>query len=129
MTPPLAFLNVEEMRWRCDLGLPNQRRWLNHRYIGDEHRRTFPSAALIVTQKNFRFSDFRSQIVDCRLPIADCRFSDIKTKPSVLRPEYLNLKSAIFKSEIILELKYLRLTQCEFIRPALLSFDTVAHFQ
>jgi len=65
MTPPLAFLNVEEMHWRCDLGLPNQRRWLNHRYIGDEHRRTFPSAALIVTQlrvEESQISDFISQI-------------------------------------------------------------------
>lgn len=45
MTLPLAFLNVEERHWHGDLGLPNQRRWLNHRNIGDEHRRTFPSAA------------------------------------------------------------------------------------
>jgi hypothetical protein len=33
------------MHWLNDLGLPNQRRWLNHRTLGDEHRRTFPSAA------------------------------------------------------------------------------------
>ena len=33
------------MHWLDDLGLPNQRRWLNHRTLGDEHRRTFPSAA------------------------------------------------------------------------------------
>jgi len=45
MSQPLAFLNDEEMHWRNDLGLPNQRRWLNHRTLGDEHRRTFPSAA------------------------------------------------------------------------------------
>ena len=45
MTQPLAFLNDEEMHWLNDLGLPNQRRWLNHRTLGDEHRRTFPSAA------------------------------------------------------------------------------------
>ena len=45
MTQPLAFLNDEEMHWLGDLGLPNQRRWLNHRTLGDEHRRTFPSAA------------------------------------------------------------------------------------
>jgi hypothetical protein len=45
MTQPPAFLNDEEMHWLNDLGLPNQRRWLNHRNIGDEHRRTFPSAA------------------------------------------------------------------------------------
>jgi hypothetical protein len=44
MTLPLAFLNDEEMHWQSDLGLPNQRRWLNHRTLGDEHRRTFPSA-------------------------------------------------------------------------------------
>ena len=42
---PLAVLNDEEMHWLNDLGLPNQRRWLNHRTLGDEHRRTFPSAA------------------------------------------------------------------------------------
>jgi hypothetical protein len=45
MTQPLAFLNDEEMHWLNDLGLPNQRRWLNHRTLGDDHRRTFPSAA------------------------------------------------------------------------------------
>jgi len=45
MTQPLAVLNDEEMHWLNDLGLPNQRRWLNHRTLGDEHRRTFPSAA------------------------------------------------------------------------------------
>jgi hypothetical protein len=45
MTQPLAILNDEELHWLCDLGLPNQRRWLNHRTLGDEHRRTFPSAA------------------------------------------------------------------------------------
>jgi hypothetical protein len=51
MSPPLAVLNVEEMHWQSDLGLPNQRRWLNHRNIGDEHRRTFPSAGGILTQR------------------------------------------------------------------------------
>ena len=45
LTQPLAVLNDEEMHWLNDLGLPNQRRWLNHRTLGDEHRRTFPSAA------------------------------------------------------------------------------------
>src|ERR1041384_456427 len=45
MSQPLAVLNDEEMHWLNDLGLPNQRRWLNHRTLGDEHRRTFPSAA------------------------------------------------------------------------------------
>ncbi len=45
MTQPLAVLNVEELHWLGDLGLPNQRRWLNHRTLGDEHRRTYPSAA------------------------------------------------------------------------------------
>ena len=45
MPQPLAFLNDEEMHGLNDLGLPNQRRWLNHRTLGDEHRRTFPSAA------------------------------------------------------------------------------------
>src|ERR1044072_1816799 len=45
MPQPLAFLNDEEMHWLNDLGLPNQRRWLNHRTLGDDHRRTFPSAA------------------------------------------------------------------------------------
>src|SRR5215510_14952041 len=45
MSQPLAVLNDEELHWLNDLGLPNQRRWLNHRTLGDEHRRTFPSAA------------------------------------------------------------------------------------
>ena len=45
MPQPLSILNDEELHWLGDLGLPNQRRWLNHRTLGDEHRRTFPSAA------------------------------------------------------------------------------------
>ena len=49
MTQPLAVLNDEEMHWLNDLGLPNQRRWLNHRTLGDEHRRTLPSAGRILT--------------------------------------------------------------------------------
>jgi len=61
MSPPLAALNVEELHWPNDLGLPNQRRWLNHRNIGDGHRRTFPSAAGIVTQI---ISDLRFQNED-----------------------------------------------------------------
>jgi len=31
MSPPLAVLIDEERHWLTDLGLPNQRRWLNHR--------------------------------------------------------------------------------------------------
>ena len=65
MTPPLAFLNVEEMHWRCDLGLPNQRRWLNHRYIGDEHRRTF-SLRRAHSITNDSLEDLRSQISDLK---------------------------------------------------------------
>ena len=65
MSPPLAVLNVEELHWQGDLGLPNQRRWLNHRNIGDEHRRTFPSAGGIVTHPK-GISDFRFQISDGR---------------------------------------------------------------
>jgi hypothetical protein len=38
MSPPLAVLNVEELHWQSDLGLPNQRRWLNHRNIGGRAR-------------------------------------------------------------------------------------------
>ena len=60
MSPPLAVLNVEELHWQSDLGLPNQRRWLNHRNTGDEHRRTFPSAAVDSITDYFRLliSDF-----------------------------------------------------------------------
>ena len=54
MSPPLAVLSVEELHWQNDLGLPNQRRWLNHRYIGDEHRRTFSSAGVDSTTGYFR---------------------------------------------------------------------------
>ena len=54
MSSPLAALNGEELHWQNDLGLPNQRRWLNHRNIGDEHRRTFPSAATDSTTDYFR---------------------------------------------------------------------------
>jgi len=61
MSPPLAVLNVEELHWQNDLGLPNQRRWLNHRNIGDEHRRTLPSAATDSSTKRSQISDFRSQ--------------------------------------------------------------------
>lgn len=59
MTQPLAFLNDEEMHWLDDLGLPNQRRWLNHRNIGDEHRRTSPPppriVAYLATKKHIRY--------------------------------------------------------------------------
>ena len=69
MSSPLAVLNVEELHRQNDLGLPNQRRWLNHRNIGDGHRRTFPSAAGDSNTNHFRFkilqiSNFRSQISD-----------------------------------------------------------------
>jgi hypothetical protein len=66
MSPPLAVLSVEELHWQSDLGLPNQRRWLNHRNIGDEHRRTFPSAGGIVTQM---ISDLRFQNSDWGLGV------------------------------------------------------------
>ena len=61
MPPPLAILNVEEMHGQNDLGLPNQRRWLNHRNIGDEHRRTIPSA-----------------VVDSNISNSDCRFHHVR---------------------------------------------------
>ena len=64
MSPPLAVLNVEEMHWQGDLGLPNQRRWLNHRNIGDEHRRTFPSAGGD-SNTPWGISDWRLEIFDC----------------------------------------------------------------
>ena len=50
MPQPLAILNDEEMHWLNDLGLPNQRRWLNHRTLGDGPRRLVPSAAGILAQ-------------------------------------------------------------------------------
>jgi hypothetical protein len=51
MPQPLAILNDEELHWLGDLGLPNQRRWLNHRTLGDEHRRTFPPPREIISQE------------------------------------------------------------------------------
>jgi hypothetical protein len=65
MPQPLAVLNDEEMHWLNDLGLPNQRRWLNHRTLGDEHRRTFPSAATdisITSHKEAHKAQKRSRI-------------------------------------------------------------------
>jgi len=41
---PLAVLNDEELHWQSGVGLPIQRRWLNHRTIGDGPRRKLPSA-------------------------------------------------------------------------------------
>jgi len=73
MSQPLAVLSVEELHWQNDLGLPNQRRWLNHRNIGDEHRRTFPSATvdsntreLALSQNDFFYlcGEFLSQFTD-----------------------------------------------------------------
>jgi len=78
MSPPLAVLNDEEMHWQSDLGLPNQRRWLNHRNIGDDNRRTFPSAAEIVTQNdlrsqisNFKMSDMLELVVTLETGVSD----------------------------------------------------------
>ena len=50
LPPPLAFLNVEERHWRNDLGLPNQRRWLNHRNSVTNTTVSFPPPKRIVTQ-------------------------------------------------------------------------------
>jgi len=73
MSPPLAVLSVEERHWQNDLGLPNQRRWLNHRYIGDEHRRTISSAGVDSNTREIALSQnaffylwvkFLSQFID-----------------------------------------------------------------
>jgi len=73
MSQPLAVLSVEELHWQNDLGLPNQRRWLNHRNIGDEHRRTFPSSdvdsntrEIALSQNDFFYlcGEFLSQFTD-----------------------------------------------------------------
>src|SRR5262245_16958875 len=49
MTQPLAVLNDEEMHWLNDLGLPNQRRWLNHRNSVTNTAERFPPPRRIVT--------------------------------------------------------------------------------
>ena len=48
MTQPLAVLNDEEMHWLNDLGLPNQRRWLNHRNSVTNTAERFPPPPRIV---------------------------------------------------------------------------------
>jgi hypothetical protein len=48
MTQPLAVLNDEEMHWLDDLGLPNQRRWLNHRNSVTNTAERFPPPPRIV---------------------------------------------------------------------------------
>src|ERR1700745_1009171 len=50
MSPPLAFLNDEERHWLTDLGLPNQRRWLNHRNSVTNTAVAIPPPTRIVTQ-------------------------------------------------------------------------------
>jgi len=50
MPQPLAFLNDEEMHWLNDLGLPNQRRWLNHRNSVTNTAERFPPPPRIVAQ-------------------------------------------------------------------------------
>jgi hypothetical protein len=49
MPQPLAVLNDEEMHWLNDLGLPNQRRWLNHRNSVTNTAERFPPPRRIVT--------------------------------------------------------------------------------
>jgi hypothetical protein len=49
MTQPLAVLNDEEMHWLSDLGLPNQRRWLNHRKSVTNTAERYPPPGRIVT--------------------------------------------------------------------------------
>lgn len=51
MTQPLAILNDEELHWLGDLGLPNQRRWLNHRNSVTHTAERFPPPRAIVTQE------------------------------------------------------------------------------
>jgi hypothetical protein len=48
MSQPLAVLNDEEMHWLNDLGLPNQRRWLNHRNSVTNTAERFPPPPRIV---------------------------------------------------------------------------------
>jgi hypothetical protein len=48
MTQPLAVLNDEEMHWLNDLGLPNQRRWLNHRNSVTNTAERFPPPGRIL---------------------------------------------------------------------------------
>jgi len=54
MTQPLAVLNDEEMHWLDDLGLPNQRRWLNHRNSVTNTAERFPPPPRIVAQDALR---------------------------------------------------------------------------
>src|SRR6185503_351963 len=98
MTQPLAILNAEELHWLGDLGLPNQRRWLNHRTLGDEHRRTFPSAATeysISTRKHAlrEISHAKTQRAQRRKGNAReldpplrllCAFASLREKPATL---------------------------------------------
>ena len=74
MTQPLAFLNDEEMHWLNDLGLPNQRRWLNHRTLGDEHRRTFPSAGTDSSINNRQKAQKAQKKISKDLPFIFCAF-------------------------------------------------------
>src|ERR1044071_8115740 len=87
MPQPLAVLNDEEMHWLNDLGLPNQRRWLNHRTLGDDHRRTLPSAgtdisttprALSFALANVFSLIFRSSQPRESLPAPPCSFSTVE---------------------------------------------------
>ncbi len=50
MPQPLAVLNDEEMHWLGDLGLPNQRRWLNHRNSVTNTAERFPPPRRIVAK-------------------------------------------------------------------------------
>ena len=114
MSSPLAALNVEELHWQNDLGLPNQRRWLNHRNIGDGHRRTFPSAAGIVTQI---ISDLRFQIEDCE--------QSRQSSKSIGRIDHRGLIPLTIDLTAILNLK---LSEAEFACAALFVLETTSDF-
>jgi len=65
MTQPLAVLNDEEMHWLDDLGLPNQRRWLNHRNSVTNTAERFPPppriVAYLATKRHKRTKNFKPQ--------------------------------------------------------------------
>ena len=129
MSSPLAVLNVEELHWQNDLGLPNQRRWLNHRNIGDGHRRTFPSAAGILTQI---ISDLRFQIEDCpnvRRTLVCCGpiYGSFMIKRS-LKLRHDKLKFVGHSGNLKFEILNLKLSEGKFACAALFVLETTSDF-
>ena len=103
MPQPLAFLNDEEMHGLNDLGLPNQRRWLNHRNSVTNTAERFPPPPRILT--------------------------DLATKKHKRHKNSFPLNCIFFCDFCAFLWLLFRLTETEFAGAALFAFEAAANLQ